>query len=149
MEQRRRAGAAIVRWPVALAWVCAGAALVVVGYWAVWFTHRSVIASSSRPSYLDFENAFPAADGWLTLCLLLAALALLRGWASAGYWLLAAGASGLYLFGMDVCYDVQHDVWAAGAGGAVEGAINALTLALSLLLLRVSWTALVGPAAEE
>ncbi|MFJ3233746.1 hypothetical protein [Streptomyces sp. NPDC086787] len=132
----------------ALAAVCLVAAAIVIVYWTLWFTDRSLLASSSRQSYIEFEDAFPLADGWLTLCLLLAAAALLGRRDSAPYWLLAAGAGGLYLFGMDVLYDLQHAVWTSGSGGAVEAVINGLTLAMSLLFLRVSWTSLVPRPAE-
>lgn len=143
----------IDRHRAALAAVCLFAAAIVILYWVVWFTDRSLLASSDRQAYIEFEDAFPLADGWLTLCLLLAAAALLRRRDWAPYWLLAAGAGGLYLFGMDVLYDLQHAVWTSGAGGAVEAVINALTLAMSLVFLRLSWTTLVAhsgePAARE
>lgn len=139
--------------PAALATVCLVAATIVILYWLLWFTDRSLLASSDRQPYVEFENAFPLADGWLTLCLLLAAVTLFGRRASAPYWLLASGAGGLYLFGMDVLYDLQHDIWTSGPGGAVEAVINALTLAMSLLFLRLSFTALVpradGPASQE
>jgi hypothetical protein len=144
---------AISRQPAALAVVCLVAAAIVLLYWVLWYTDRSLLASSTRQPYREFEDAFPLADGWLTLCLLLAATTLLRRRVSAPYWLLAAGAGGLYLFGMDVLYDLQHDIWPSGAGGAVEAVINALTLAMSVLFLRLSWTALVpsadGPPPRE
>jgi len=50
------------------------------------------------------------------------------------------GAAGLYLFGMDVLYDLQHGVWGKGANGLVELAINLVTLSLSVFVLRWAWT---------
>ncbi len=47
---------------------------------------------------------------------------------------------GLYLFGMDDLYDLQHGLWAKGASGGLELAINLLTLFLSLFVLRWAWT---------
>ena len=58
---------------------------------------------------------------------------------AALFWLLAGGGAGLYLFGMDVLYDLEHGIWGKGADGATELAINVLTLALSLFVLRWSW----------
>jgi hypothetical protein len=108
-------------------------------YWALWFADRSVVASETARSYVQFENAFPLADGWLTICLLGALVALGRRSSLALFWLLAGGGAGLYLFCMDVLYDAEHGVWARGAGGAIEAAINALTVTLSGLLLRWAW----------
>lgn len=125
---RRRA-----RWAAAL---CLTAAAVVIAYWAVWFTDRAALASSTRPAYTEFENAFPLADAWLTVCLVLAATYCLRARnAAARGWLVAAASSGLYLLGMDSLYDIEHGIWFdGGAGGVVEAVINVLTLAMCILL---------------
>ncbi|HEX4126312.1 MAG TPA: hypothetical protein VHX67_01895 [Acidimicrobiales bacterium] len=49
------------------------------------------------------------------------------------------GGAGLYLFAVDVLYDVQHGVRGKGANGVVELVINVVTLALSLFVLRWTW----------
>ncbi|WP_051943143.1 hypothetical protein [Streptacidiphilus rugosus] len=112
----------------------------IITYWAVWFTWRGALASSGDRGYLDFENAFPAADGWLTLCLLLAARACLtRREAAAAPWLTAAAAAGLYLFAMDVLYDIEHRVWFTGGGaGVTEAVVNVLTLGMCVMLWLLS-----------
>ena len=51
----------------------------VVAYWALWFGHRSVVAVETGTGYVQFEEAFPAADAWLVVCLVLGALALAAG----------------------------------------------------------------------
>ena len=61
------------------------------------------------------------------------------GAAGALFWLLAGGGAGLYLFGMDVLYDLQHGVWGKGGNGVMELIINLLTLGLSLFVLRWAW----------
>ncbi|MHB8681483.1 MAG: hypothetical protein ACYDA2_05235 [Acidimicrobiales bacterium] len=114
-------------------------AVVVVAYWAAWYGHRGLVASETRHSYYDFENAFPLADGWLVVALAASAWFLVRKRAGALGWLLAGGGAGLYLFGMDVLYDAEHGIWTKGGGGAIEAAINVATLAISLGLLRWSW----------
>jgi hypothetical protein len=117
--------------------------LVAVGvmavYWVAWFTHRSLVASETSVPYLQFEQAFPLADGWLAFCMTAAAICLVTFRRAALFWLLAGGGAGLYLFGMDVLYDLEHGIWGKGANGATELAINVLTLALSLFVLRWSW----------
>lgn len=116
-----------------------GAIALDVAYWSLWFADRELIASRHDRSYYDFENAFPLADAWLAVACLLALVALVRRRPSALLWLLAAGSSGLYLFGMDLLYDLEHGIFASGSGGLVEAGIVAVTLVFSLTALRWSW----------
>jgi hypothetical protein len=116
------------------------AAVVTVAYWAAWYGHRSWVASSTDTSYEDFENAFPLADGWLVVSLLLASRTLLARRPSALLWLLCAGSAGLYLAGMDVLYDLQHGIWwDGGGGGLIELAINVVTVVGSGFALGLGW----------
>src|SRR3954471_20109264 len=117
-----------------------GALVLDVAYWSIWFASRDTLASEHRTAYYEFENAFPLADAWLGLTCLLALVALRRGRPSAHFWLVCAGSAGLYLFGMDFLYDVEHGIFVSGAGGAIEAGIVAVTLVFSLTLLRFAWT---------
>jgi hypothetical protein len=118
------------------------AALLTTTYWVVWFlVDRSILASDTRGAYYEFENAFPLADGWLVLCLVAAAVQLLRRRATALVWVLAGGGAGLYLAGMDILYDLEHQIWfRGGIGGLIELAINILTVVLSVGLILWGWT---------
>lgn len=122
-----------------LTWAALLAIVVLIAYWTLWFTVRSAVASDTSSAYVDFENAFPAADAWLGACVLLALRAVRRGRPSALLWLLAGGGAGVYLFGMDVLYDLEHGTYGKGVGGVVELAVNLLTLGLSVGFLRWSW----------
>jgi hypothetical protein len=122
-----------------MAAVLFGAALLIAAYWATWFIHRSLVASETTVPYTQFEDAFPLADGWLALCLVGGACCLLARRRAALFWLLAGGGAGLYLFGMDVLYDLEHGVWGQGANGIIELAINLFTLGLSLFVLHWTW----------
>jgi hypothetical protein len=75
------------------------AAVLIAAYWAAWFAHRSLVASETTVPYMQFENAFPLADGWLALCLVAGAWCLQVRRRAALLWLLAGGG-GLYLFGV-------------------------------------------------
>jgi len=110
-----------------------------IAYWTIWFSNRDWIASEHRQAYYDFENAFPVADLWLGVACLLALITLHLRRPSALFWLLCAGSAGLYLFGMDFLYDVEHDIFAKGGGGAFEAVIVTLTLVFSVTLLSWSW----------
>ena len=129
VEQQRR--------PIAV--LAFGVAAVIAAFWAAWFLHRSLVAADTTAVYVAFENAFPLADGWLALLLVLAGLGLLRRWASTPYLLLASSSSGLYLFGMDVLYDLEHGIWGRGGNGLIELAINVATLVLSVGIGRFAW----------
>src|SRR3954469_13005248 len=112
-----------------------GALVLDVAYWSIWFISRDTLASEHRAAYYEFENAFPLADLWLGLACLFALVSLRRGSPAADFWLVFSGAAGLYLFGMDFLYDVEHGIFTAGAGGAIEAAIVAVTLVFSVLVL--------------
>jgi hypothetical protein len=122
-----------------MASVLLAAAVLIVAYWVAWLTHRSLVATETGVGYTQFEDAFPLADGWLALCLVAAAFCLVTARRAALFWLLAGGGAGLYLCAMDVLYDVQHGVWGKGGNGLLELAINALTLGLSVFVLRWAW----------
>ncbi len=121
------------------------AALLTLAYWIVWFgVDRNILASSHATAYYTFENAFPAADGWLTLTLLLGALglALKRPWGLL--WGLLAGGAGIYLGCMDVLFDLENGIYLVPKGGdpsavVIEIAINVLTFALSAVALTYLW----------
>jgi hypothetical protein len=124
----------------AIAGLLLAAACLVAAYWLAWLLHRSLVASETGAAYTQFEDAFPLADGWLALCLVAGSYCLLTARRAALFWLLAGGGAGLYLFGMDVLYDLQHGVWGKGGNGLVELVINLVTLGLSLFVLRWAWT---------
>ena len=85
-----------------------------IAYWSIWFTDRDVLASEHTQAYYDFENAFPLADLWLGLACLLALVTLTRRTPMALFWILCAGSAGMYLFGMDLLYDLEHGIFSGG-----------------------------------
>lgn len=121
------------------------AALLTIAYWVVWFGGgRDLLASSHAASYYTFENAFPAADGWLALTLLLGALglALKRPWGLL--WGLLAGGAGIYLGCMDVLFDLENGIYLVPAGSdpsavIIEASINVLTFLLGVVVLTYLW----------
>lgn len=144
MAEVRTAGAA-PRGARALGWAMFAAAAITVAYWAIWFFGgRELLASAHTSEYYTFENAFPAADGWLSLAALLAGVQLVRGRGSAIYWLFLTAGAGLYLGFMDVLFDLENGIYLVPKGGdpsavAIEIAINALTFALGGVGLWWAW----------
>lgn len=108
-------------------------------YWTLWFADRGSIASLHTHAYYEFEDAFPLADLWLGIACVAALVTFVRRQPAALFWLLVAGAAGLYLGCMDLLYDLEHGVFAKGGGGAFEAVIVALTWLFSLTALIWSW----------
>jgi hypothetical protein len=121
------------------------AAALTVAYWAIWFlVDRSLLASSASPAYFTFENAFPAADAWLVLTLILATLGVARRRASGLFWTLLAGGAGIYLGCMDVLFDLENGIYAIrpgadASGPLVEIVINILTFTLGISIIAWAW----------
>lgn len=118
------------------------AATLIAAYWLIWYgIDRNILASSHAPAYFVFENAFPAADAWLGIALMLGALglALRRPWGLL--FTLLAGGAGIYLGCMDVLFDLENHIYTGGDVGAVaiEAAINALTFALGIVVISYVW----------
>jgi len=120
----------------------AAAFVALVAYWVIWFfVDRSWLASLDTQPYFVFENAFPAADGWLAVACGAGAWALWKRRASALFWLLAGGSASIYLGLMDVLFDLENAVYRTGGAGAVatEAAINVYSLGVGAWALRFGW----------
>jgi hypothetical protein len=110
-----------------------------VVYWVAWVGARSLVASDQTSEYVAFEQAFPAADAWLLGAMILSVIQLWRRRPSALLWLVVTGGAGIYLFALDVLFDLQHGIYARPQGGVIELAINVLTVTLCVALLRSAW----------
>jgi hypothetical protein len=115
-----------------------------VAYWVVWFfVDRGLLASDTTASYYAFENAFPAADGWLALACAATAWTLVARRRSALFWLLVGGSSAIYLGLLDVLFDLENGIYRAPTGdwGAVgtELFINAFSLGVGAWALAFGW----------
>src|SRR6478735_9435360 len=111
-------------------------------YWFVWFgIDRDILASAHSDSYYAFENSFPVADLWMAFAGGAASVALIRRRASALLWLIAAGATSIYLGFLDVLFDLENGIYRSPdtGGVCVEVAINVLTLAFGAVIVRWAW----------
>ena len=98
------------------------------------------MASENSKLYVNFEQAFPLADGFIVACLVLAAISLQRRAPTALLFLLVGTGAGFYLCAMDVLFDLEHGIWGKGANGVVELCINVLTLLAASVLSRWTWS---------
>ena len=133
------------RGRVVIAGMMIFAAVLILAYWVIWFfVDRDLLASLHTDYYYRFENAFPLADVWLGLLLILATVGLLlrRPWGLlAG---LLGGGAGIYLGCLDVLFDLENGVYHVSAGGDASGAIieiviNMLTLTFSVVVTAYIW----------
>jgi len=118
--------------------------LATLAYWLVWFgIDRDILASAHTDSYYAFENSFPVADFWMAASGAAAAVALIRRRASALPWLIAAGATSIYLGLLDVLFDLENGIYGSPDTGGVlvEIAINVLTLAFGTVVMIWAWRA--------
>jgi hypothetical protein len=118
-------------------------AVVTLAYWANYYIAGDVRVLSTY-WYGAFEDAFPVADGWMALTMLLAGIGLWRGTRNGALFGLMAGSALLYLAGMDITFDVEHGLYALlPKSGAMitEAWINASSLGLGIATLIMSWRA--------
>jgi len=116
--------------------------LATLAYWIVWFgVDRELLASAHTESYYAFENSFPAADTWMVACGVAAILALVRRRASSLFWIIAAGATSIYLGLLDVLFDLENGIYRSPdtGGVCVEVAINVLTLVFGTVIVIWAW----------
>jgi hypothetical protein len=112
-------------------------AVVTVGYWLDFFA-RGTVQAGQEDWYIRFERAFPAADAWMALACLIAALGLLGDEAyGVAFGLVAAGAL-VFLGLLDVLFNVQNGLYRRLPGSGqmwAEAVINVWSLGLGLWLL--------------
>ncbi|MBS0278493.1 MAG: hypothetical protein JSR81_12795 [Proteobacteria bacterium] len=117
------------------------AAVVTAYYWWDYFTGGDVMVLKDR-WYTAFESSFPVADGWLSLCALIAGIGFFLGRRAAPLFGLMAASAFFYLAAMDITFDVENGLYAmAAASDAMkfEIFINVSCLILGAWTLAVSW----------
>ncbi len=120
------------------------AAVITIAYWVIWFSNRDILASAHTIQYFTFENAFPAADGWVVISALLATTGLFRAQRWGIYWTIVAAGSGIYLGCMDVLFDLENGIYTFKgdpSAAIVEIIINILTFSLGIFGLVWAWRA--------
>jgi hypothetical protein len=117
------------------------AAVVTAYYWWDYFTGGDVMVLNDR-WYTAFESSFPVADGWLSVCALIAGIGFFLGRRTAPLFGLMAASAFFYLAAMDITFDVENGLYAmAAASDAMkfEIFINVSCLILGAWTLAVSW----------
>ncbi len=118
-------------------------AVVTVAYWVNYFIAGDVRVLSDT-WYTYFEDALPAADGWIALAMFVAGVGLWRGSRAGALWGLMAGSALLYLAAMDITFNIEHGLYALlpkSGPMLTEAWINASSLGLGIATLWMSWHA--------
>jgi hypothetical protein len=114
-------------------------ALGTIAYWIAYFA-AGAVQTASDPVYVGFENAFPAADGYMAACWLAAATLLWRGRAAAIAVGIAAGSAMIFLGLMDTLFNLEHGKYTAmTAEMAVETVINVACLTFGPFTIVRLW----------
>ncbi len=120
-------------------------ALGILLYWLTWFTAPEFVQSRSPDSpgyliYVNFEQAFPLADGWLAVAALIGTVGLwkMRDW---GYvFALIASGEAIFLGLMDLLYDLEHAMFVPlTPEAAIELVIVISMLGLGALVIALLW----------
>ena len=121
------------------------AVVAILLYWLAWFAAPVWIQSRSPSAsdyaiYVNFEQAFPLADGWLALSALMGVIGLwkMREWGFL--FMLLAGGAAIFLGCMDLLYDLEHNMFSPLTPEAIiELIIVIAVLALGPLVVVLTW----------
>src|SRR5689334_14113555 len=116
-------------------------AAVTIAYWVNYFVAGDVRVVPDL-WYSAFEDAFPVADGWMSVCMIAAGIGFWRGTRSAPLFGLMAGSALIYLAAMDVTFNVERGLYRllpASGPMATEATINAASLALGVITVTMCW----------
>jgi hypothetical protein len=116
-------------------------AVVTLAYWVNYFVAGDVRAVPDL-WYTAFEDAFPVADGWMSVCMIAAGVGLWRGQPSAPLFGLMAGSALMYLAAMDITFNVERGLYRllpASGPMVTEAIINVASLALGIVTLAMCW----------
>jgi hypothetical protein len=116
-------------------------AVVTIAYWVNYFMAGDVRVIDAK-WYTAFEDAFPVADGWMALCMLVAGFGLWRGTREGALFGLMAGSALMYLAALDITFNVEHGLYALvpiSGPMLTEAAINMASLMLGTATLIFCW----------
>lgn len=116
-------------------------AAVTIAYWVNYFVAGDVRVVPDL-WYSAFEEAFPVADAWMSLCLIGAGIGFWRGKRSAPLFGLMAGSALLYLAALDITFNIERGLYGllpASRAMVTEAVINVASLALGITTVALCW----------
>jgi len=118
---------------------------VITLYWITWFTAPKLIQARTPDApdyqiYVNFEQAFPLADGFIVIAALVGVIGLWQMKSWGFLWMLLAAGAAIFLGLMDLLYDLQHDMFVPlNAETTLELVIVILTLLLGPIMTALLW----------
>jgi hypothetical protein len=122
-------------------------AAVTIAYWVNYFVAGDVRVVPDL-WYSAFEDSFPVADGWMSICMIAAGIGFWRGKRSAPLFGLMAGSALVYLAAMDITFNVERGLYRllpTSSAMVTEAIINAASLALGITTLAMCWRRALRP----
>jgi len=121
------------------------AVIAIAAYWITWFTAPQFIQARAPGApdyeiYVNFEQAFPLADGYVAIAALIGAIGLwrMKSWGFLSMMLAAGGAFFLGL--MDLLYDLEHSMFTPlNSESIIELIIVLLVLSLGPAMAALLW----------
>lgn len=114
----------------------------IIAFWVAFFSTDMVDIRDSRLKevYLAFESAFPVADLYLSIMLIIGGIGLMRKRFSGYLFSLMGGASLIFLGLLDISFNAQQGIYFIGLGEAVLNVfINLLCVGFGFYLVRSIW----------
>lgn len=114
----------------------------IMAFWVAFFSTDMVNIEDSRLKeiYIAFESAFPIADFYLAVMLVIGGLGLLKKRFYGTVFSIMAGASLIFLGLLDVSFNTQQGIYFLGVEEAVMNVfINSLCIGFGFYLVRSVW----------
>ena len=114
----------------------------IIAFWVVFFSTDMVNIEDSRLKevYLAFETAFPVADFYLAIMLIIGGVGLLKRKLYGTVFSFMGGASLIFLGLLDVSFNTQQGIYSLGVEEAVMNVfINSLCIGFGTYLVRSVW----------
>jgi hypothetical protein len=114
----------------------------IIAFWVAFFSTDMVNIEDSRLKeiYVAFESAFPVADFYLAVMLIIGGIGLLKQRLYGTVFSFMGGASLIFLGLLDVSFNTQQGIYSLGVEEAVMNVfINALCIGFGIYLVRAVW----------
>ncbi len=121
------------------------AVITIAAYWITWFAAPQFIQSRTPDApdyaiYVNFEQAFPMADGYVAIAALIGVIGLWQMTSWGFLSMMLAGGGALFLGLMDLLYDLEHQMFVPlTAESLIELIIVIVTLSLGPIMTALLW----------
>ncbi len=114
----------------------------IISFWIAFFSTDLVSIDDPhlKEIYLAFESAFPVADIYLSILLIIGGIGLLKKVSFGFLFSLLGGASLIFLGLLDISFNTQHGIYLLGIGEAILNIfINLLCLGGGFFIIFTIW----------